>query len=375
MRDLWSAGNHNVLFCRWTPTAHSCISFDPSRNKSTTPPPPPPTTRIRNNINKMRDSHRHPPGRTNYYYCILPQYFSFVAFFLCSLAVSLNRGSVSALLYVHSWSNHRNHHHKGSSSWPSPTILSYDSLPLVSHHGKPWSHQGQNVTALLKYLDPLDNWCQQSQESTSVFASSSSSSSTTERRLENHSQPSFIWLFHSVMSYFSHTIENEDNEDTENNDNDHHPSVRLENSMLPVALLVHDVPRRVSNTNNNAYGQHPCDILDYERLAVAWNVSYIIFYNHHSPLSSYREATYFLEEEENVVVPTDETNTAAVGFQLVSYDTGMGTCIRPWVLDLNGRNAPRNSSVPSYSIRAVFLWKSLFLFLVCHVVSPQILNP
>jgi hypothetical protein len=126
------------------------------------------------------------------------------------------------------------------------------------------------------------------------------------------------------MSYFSETIENKDDED---NDNDHHPSVRLENSMLPVALLVQDVPRRVSNTNSNAYGQHPCDVMDYERLAVAWNVSYIIFYNHHSPLSSYSEATYSLEEEEedHLVVPMDETNTAEVGFQLVSYDTGMGT--------------------------------------------------
>ena len=89
--------------------------------------------------------------------------------------------------------------------------------------------------------------------------------------------------------------------------------------LQPIALLIRD-------SHGNRYIQNrPCHLIDYEQLALAWNVSYIIFYDDSeegasNPLN-YETAHLYLDSP---IIDTNDEH-AKVGFQFVSYETGNGT--------------------------------------------------
>jgi hypothetical protein len=78
----------------------------------------------------------------------------------------------------------------------------------------------------------------------------------------------------------------------------------------PVALLVDDPQRADEN------GYYPCHLVDYERVAKAWNVSYIIFYD----AVEDRPLQYIWTYLDDRII--SETNS--IGYQLVTHQTGMG---------------------------------------------------
>ena len=80
---------------------------------------------------------------------------------------------------------------------------------------------------------------------------------------------------------------------------------------LPIALLIHDGHGRKSIQNR------PCHLIDYENLAIAWNISYIIFYDTIDQPLTYENGLLYLDSP-------ILSNNYDIGFQLVSHQTGEG---------------------------------------------------
>jgi hypothetical protein len=148
---------------------------------------------------------------------------------------------------------------------------SFLSMPAM-FYGKPWI-KGESVTAYLQYLD-LD-WCAEADKINGRDSYSLSTSSANSPHLLLAPPP----------------IER-----------------------MPLALLVNGKDRV-----DQRKGHYPCHLIDYERLATAWNVSYIIFYDglEDRPLS------YLWSYLDGRVLSEDN----AIGFQLVTHQTGLGKCL------------------------------------------------
>ena len=118
---------------------------------------------------------------------------------------------------------------------------------------------------------------------------------------------------------------------------------------LPIALLVYDYDHGEREVKHR-----PCHLIDYERLAIAWNVSYIIFY-HDEQQDSETETenkndenvddtsataattlslnSYYEQNQAYLDSPIlSETNS--IGFQLVSYHTALGKSLDGHRVDL-----------------------------------------
>ena len=150
---------------------------------------------------------------------------------------------------------------------------SYRSMPAM-YYGMSWS-SNEYESAQLQFYD-IDDWCQE------TFL------------LDPKRRPNATKTRHSSSR------ENEDDKE------------RSPPSTLPIALLVND-PKRGSN---DPKGFYPCHLVDYERLATLWNAKFIIFYD---PIPN-RPISYITSYLDDPILSV--TNNT-IGFQLVSYETGM----------------------------------------------------
>ena len=167
----------------------------------------------------------------------------------------------------------------------------------------------------------------------SSFNSSSTSNSTTTSNSATDTTPIAATSVTVHIQYFDFDWCDVIGEVLDEQDGDHDypnpvhmPSSSLDASLtaeapplLPIALLVHD------SHGNRFIQNRPCHLIDYERLALAWNVSYIIFYDDSEESASnplnYETAHLYLDSP--IIDTNDEHNK--VGFQFVSYETGNGT--------------------------------------------------
>jgi hypothetical protein len=137
---------------------------------------------------------------------------------------------------------------------------SYRSIP-AAYYGKPWKAHDY-ITMRLQYFGSTIDWCREADR-----------------------------LFSSIPTSIN-------------------PIVRPPDGN-PVALLLDDDAGR-----SDEIGHYPCHLVDYERVAQAWNVSYIIFYDAVKDRPLQYISTYL---DDRIV---SETN--AIGYQLVTHQTGLG---------------------------------------------------
>ena len=167
--------------------------------------------------------------------------------------------------------------------------VSYPTLPAL-YYGKSWSRitndtgQGGLVTVQLLYLDY--EWC---------------SEMAHEEFWDPRNNPA--WTF--IRQRYD-----DDDDDETNSNNRKYASSKFDS---PIALLVDDDEGTASIQAAN----RRCHLIDFERLALAWNVSYVVFMQNQGRPLTYADGRNYLDSPIK-----SETNT--IGFQLVSHEDGKG---------------------------------------------------
>ena len=133
-------------------------------------------------------------------------------------------------------------------------------------------------------------------------------------------------------------------DDMSSNSTNNASTVAAEQHLLtiPIALLVYD-----SDHGAREVKHRPCHLIDYERLAIAWNVTYVIFYHDepnneaevetekagmptHSqstPSFSRSSLNSYYEQNQAYLDSPIVSETNSIGFQLVSHRTATGKSI------------------------------------------------
>ena len=210
--------------------------------------------------------------------------------------------SLPALYYGKSWSS--------STAAVQATMSSSDNITdsAINLEGE---HGHEPITAYLQYFD-ID-YCtefgkiEETQDAEHIYQRSPIKSYASRQ------QPSSI--FDSRMN--GTTTGTTTSYNGTDSDKYQEQMLQQQRQSLPVALLIHD------QYGHGYIKSRPCHLIDYERLAIAWNVSYIIFYDGADVIDDASDPSSWYEHSQGYLDSPILSETNSIGFQLVSYSTGL----------------------------------------------------